>query len=158
MRLIDSVDGTFIERKASYGMLQGGGAKMGSEPNDRLKTGNGTGGAGDISKYARNLSKINLRKAKRKEVHYIKSTILPNTSNNAFGTKPILKLTSIPFNLFSSNYYIVNDDRNFVFDKISYIPNNKSLFYIFPFDNFIKLKHKEYSPFSYFFLFNKVAK
>ena len=50
MKLIDSVDGTFIERKASYGMLQGGGSKMGSEPNERLKTANGTGGAGDISK------------------------------------------------------------------------------------------------------------
>jgi hypothetical protein len=140
MKLIDSVDGTFIERNASYGMLQGGGSKMGSEPNERLKTANGTGGAGDVSKYARNLSKINLRKAKRKEVFYIKSTVLPNTSNDAFGSKPILKLKSIPFNLFSSNYYIVNDDRNYIFDKISYIPNNKSLVYIFPFDNFIKLK------------------
>ena len=140
MKLIDSVDGTFIERKASYGMLQGGGAKMGSEPNDRLKTANGTGGAGDISKYAKSSSKINLRKAKKKEVYYIKSTILPNTGDDPFGTKPILKLRKIPFNLFSNNFYLVDSDLRYTFEKVTYLPNNTSLVYIFPFDNFIKLK------------------
>ena len=82
-------------------MLQGGGAKMGSEPNTRLNTANGTGGAGDISKYSKNLTKINLRNAKKKEVYNIKSTILPNVGDSPFGTKAILKLKKLPFNLFS---------------------------------------------------------
>ena len=140
LRLIDSVDGSFIERKASYGMLQGGGAKMGSEPNTRLNTANGTGGAGDISKYAKSLTKINLRNAKKKEVYNIKSTILPNVGDNPFGTKPILKLKKLPFNLFSSNYYFINDNNSAVLENVSYIPNNKSIVYLYPFDNIINLK------------------
>jgi len=140
LRLIDSVDGTFIERKASYGMLQGGGAKMGSEPNTRLNTTNGTGGAGDISKYSKNLTKINLRNAKKKEVYNIKSTILPNVGDNPFGTKAILKLKKLPFNLFSSNYYFINDNNPATLENVSYIPNNKSIVYLYPFDNIINLK------------------
>jgi hypothetical protein len=110
MKLINNVDGTFIERKASYGLLQGGGAKMGSEYNPRLNTGIQNIGAGDISKYARSLTKIELKRAKRPEVINIKSTTLPTTGTDPFGTKPILKLEKLPFNLFSSNYYFINND------------------------------------------------
>jgi hypothetical protein len=144
LRLVDSVDGTFIERKASYGMLQGGGAKMGSEPNTRLNTANGTGGAGDISKYSKNLTKINLRNAKKKEVYNIKSTILPNVGDSPFGTKAILKLKKLPFNLFSSNYYFINDNDTATLENIQYIPNNKSIVYLYPFDNIINLKIIEF--------------
>jgi hypothetical protein len=140
MKLIDSVDSTFIERRASFGLLQGGGGKMGGEPNDRLKTANGTGGAGDIAKYAKSLSKINMRKSTKKEIHFIKSTILPSTGDDPFGTKPILKLRKIPFNLFSNNFYLVDSDLRYTFEKVTYLPNNTSLVYIFPFDNFVKLK------------------
>ena len=113
---------------------------MGSEPNTRLNTANGTGGAGDISKYSKNLTKINLRNAKKKEVYNIKSTILPNVGDNPFGTKAILKLKKLPFNLFSSNYYFINDNNSSTLENVPYIPNNKSIVYLYPFDNIINLK------------------
>jgi hypothetical protein len=140
MRLIDNVDGTFIERKASYGLLQGGGAKMGSEYNPRLNVGIQNIGAGDISKYARSLTKIELKKSKRQEVINIKSTTLPTTGTDPFGTKPILKLEKLPFNLFSSNYYFINSDQSYNFNNVNYIANNQSVIYLYPFDNIIKLK------------------
>jgi hypothetical protein len=140
LRLIDNSDGSFIERKSSYGMLQGGGSKMGSEPNDRLNTANGSGGGVDISKYSKNSTKINLKNSKKQEVFNIKSTILPNTGNDPFGTKPILTLKKLPFNLFSNNYYFGNNNSEVVFNKIPYIPVNKSIVYIYPFDNIIKLE------------------
>ena len=140
LRLINNVDGSFIERKASYGLLQGGGAKMGSEPNDRLNTANGTGGGGDISKYAKSLSKINLKNASRKEVINIKSTILPNVGDSPFGTKPILNLKKLPFNLFSSNYYAADNDTQLEFDNKKYIQNNGQIIYIYPFDNIISFE------------------
>jgi hypothetical protein len=137
MRLIDSVDGTFIERIASYGLLQGGGARMGAEPNSRLGTGNGSGGAGDISKYSKSSTKINLRKAKKPEVFNIKSTILPNTGDDPFGTKPILILKKLPFSIFSSNFYFIDSNIETVVNRKSFVPNNKSIVYIYPFDNFL---------------------
>lgn len=140
MKLINNVDGTFIERKASYGLLQGGGAKMGSEYNPRLNTGIQNIGAGDISKYARSLTKIELKRAKRPEVINIKSTKLPITGTDPFGTKPILKLEKLPFNLFSSNYYFINNDQSYNFNNVNYIANNQSVIYLYPFDNIIKLK------------------
>ena len=140
LRLINNVDGSFIERKASYGLLQGGGAKMGSEPNDRLNTANGTGGGGDISKYAKSLSKINLKNASRKEVINVKSTILPNVGDSPFGTRPILNLKKLPFNLFSSSYYATDNDTQLDFDNKKYIQNNGQIIYIYPFDNIISFE------------------
>ncbi len=139
LRLIDAVDSTFIERKASYGMLQGGGARMGSEPNSRLGTGNNSGGAGDISKYSKSSTKINLKYAKKPEVYNIKSTILPNTGDDPFGTKPILKLKKLAFNLFSSNYYFIDSNDEAIIDRSVYIPNNNSVVYILPYDNMLNI-------------------
>lgn len=139
LRLIDSVDGTFIERKASYGMLQGGGSRMGGEPNPRLGTGNKSGGAGDISRYSKSSTKINLKYAKRPEVYNVKSTILPNTSDNPFGTKPILKLKKLAFNLFSSNYYFIDSNDEAIIDRAVYVPNNNSVVYILPYDNILNI-------------------
>ena len=140
LRLIDNADGSFIERKASYGMLQGGGSKMGSEPNDRLNTANGSGGGGDISKYSKSSTKINLKSAKKQEVINVKSTILPNTGTDPFGTKPILTLKKLPFNLFSNNYFLTDNNIEIIYNKIIHIPVNKSIIYIYPFDNIIKLE------------------
>jgi len=81
-----------------------------------------------------------MRKSTKKEIHFIKSTILPSTGDDPFGTKPILKLRKIPFNLFSNNFYLVDSDLRYTFEKVTYLPNNTSLVYIFPFDNFVKLK------------------
>jgi hypothetical protein len=140
LRLINNVDGSFIERKASYGLLQGGGAKMGSEPNERLNTANGTGGGGDISKYAKSLSKINLKNATKKEVINVKSTILPNVGDSPFGTKPILNLKKLPFNLFSNNYYAIDSDVAQEFDGKRYVQNNGQVIYIYPFDNILSFE------------------
>lgn len=140
MRLVNFVDGTSIQRKASYGLLQGGGAKMGSEPNERLKTANGSGGAGDISKYARYLRKINLQKAKKQDVFYIKSSQMASAETNTNNAKAVLNFRKIPFILFSMNYYLLDSDLNFRSGGINYQANNRSLVYITPFDNFIKVK------------------
>jgi len=129
LRLVNSVDGSFIERKASYGMLQGGGLKMGVNT-----------GAGDISKYARSLSKINLTGVKKQEVINIKSTILPSVGDNLFGSKPILKLRKLPFNLYSNNYFLIDSNQSNEFNNVSYVANNRSIIYIYPFDNLINLK------------------
>jgi hypothetical protein len=139
MKLINSVDATFIERKASFGFLQGGGAKMGSEPNPRLNIANGSGGAGDIAKYARYLRKINLLKSKKQDVFYIKSSQLADTASTG-NAKGVLNFRKIPFILFSFNYYLLDDDTNFRVNGINYLANNKSLLYITPFDDFIKVK------------------
>jgi hypothetical protein len=143
LRLIDSVDGSFIERKSSYGMLQGGGARMGAEPNTRLGTGNGSGGAGDISKYAKSSTKINLKYAKKRDVINIKSTILPNSKSNPLSVKSILTLKKKAFSLYSSNFYFVNDNSDTIIGKIPYLGINSSLLYIYPFDNFIEIKINE---------------
>ena len=140
MRLIDNVDGTFIERKASYGLLQGGGAKMGMEFNPRLNTGIRNIGAGDISKYARSLSKINLQKIPSTEVINFKSSISIDTSEKMFKEVPIIKLERLSFNLFSSNYYFISSDKSLNVGGINYIANNKSLINIYPFDNVLKFK------------------
>lgn len=143
LRLVDSVDGSFIERKASFGMLQGGGARMGAEPNSRLKTGNGSGGAGDISKYAKSSTKINLKYAKKRDVINIKSTVLPNAKSNPLSVRSILTLKKKAFSLFSNNFYFVNDNSDALIDKIPHLGINNSLLYIYPFDNFIELKINE---------------
>jgi len=147
MKLIDNVDGTFIERKASYGLLQGGGAKMGSDYNPRLNIGIQNIGTGDISKYAKSLTKIELKRSRRQEVINIKSTISATTATDPFGTKPILKLKKMPFNLFSSNYYFIDSEQSYDFNNLIYIANNQSIVYLYPFDNIIKLKILDYSEF-----------
>jgi hypothetical protein len=140
MRLINSVDSTTIERKASYGLLQGGGAKMGSEPNTRLNTANGSGGAGDISKYARYLRKMNLLKATKQGVFYIKSSKVANAESNSNNVKSIINFRKIPFVLFSMNYYLLANDVNFTNNNINHLANLKSIVYITPYDNFVKVR------------------
>ena len=143
LKLIDSVDGSFIERKASFGMLQGGGSKMGGEPNDRLGTGNKSGGAGDISKYSKSSTKINLKYARKRDVINIKSTILPNAKSNPLSVRSILTLKKKAFTLYSGNFYFVNDNSNTIIGKIPHLGINNSLLYIYPFDNFIEIKINE---------------
>jgi hypothetical protein len=137
MKVIDFTDGTTITRKASYGLLQGGGQRMGAEPNDRLGTGNNSGGAGDIAKYSKKLSKINLKNAKKPQITSFKSIMLSTTGDDPFGTKPILELVKNPFSLFSTSYFVNDGNAKLTFDLIDFIPNNNALIYIFPFDNLV---------------------
>jgi hypothetical protein len=110
---------------------------MGAEPNDRLGTGNNSGGAGDIAKYAKKLSKINLRNAKKPQVTGFKTIMLSTTGDDPFGTKPILELVKNPFSLFSNSYFVNDGNSKLTFDLTDFIPNNNALVYIFPFDNLI---------------------
>jgi hypothetical protein len=140
MKVIDFTDGTTITRKASYGLLQGGGQKMGAEPNDRLGTGNFSGGAGDISKYARSLSKINLKGAKKPQIIGLKTIMLSTTGDDPFGTRPILELVKSPYSVFGDSFFVNDGPGPLNFGQLAYQPNNGSITYIYPFDNLITFK------------------
>lgn len=110
LRLININDNSIIERKASYGLLQGGGQMMGSQVNGKITTGNKSGGGGDISKYSASLSKINLKNAKKPEVVNYKEVTVPKVGMENFGTQPLLILEKIPFVIYSSSFDIIDDN------------------------------------------------
>ena len=140
LRLINIIDDTFIERKASFGLLQGGGQRMGAQPNGKLTTGNNSGGGGDISKYASSLTKINLRKSKTPEVINYKSVTQAAVGSDAFGTKAILTLEKIPFVLFSKYHNVIDDISSHQVSNVVYVGNNQLKINIDPFDNLFKFK------------------
>jgi len=140
LRLINIIDDTFIERKASFGLLQGGGQRMGAQPNGKLTTGNNSGGGGDISKYASSLTKINLRKSKKPEVINYKSVTQAAVGSDAFGTKAILTLEKIPFVLFSKYHNVIDDISSHQVNNVVYVGNNQLKINIDPFDNLFKFK------------------
>lgn len=140
LRLINIIDDTFIERKASFGLLQGGGQRMGAQPNGKLTTGNNSGGGGDISKYASSLTKINLRKSKKPEVINYKSVTQAAVGSDAFGTKAILTLEKLPFVLFSKYHNVIDDISTHQVDNVVYVGNNQLKINIDPFDNLFKFK------------------
>ena len=140
LRLINIIDDTFIERKASFGLLQGGGQRMGSQPNGKLTTGNNSGGGGDISKYASSLTKINLRKSKKPEVINYKSVTQAAVGSDAFGTKALLTLEKIPFVLFSKYHNVIDDGSTHQPNDVVYVGNNQLQIVIDPFDNLFKFK------------------
>lgn len=109
LRLININDNSVIERKASYGLLQGGGQMMGSQINGKITTGNKSGGGGDISKYSASLSKINLKTAKKPEVINYKEVTVPKVGMENFGTRPLLILEKLPFVIYSSSFDIIDD-------------------------------------------------
>ena len=140
LRLINIIDDTFIERKASFGLLQGGGQRMGAQPNGKLTTGNNSGGGGDISKYASSLTKINLRKSKKPEVINYKSVTQAAVGSDAFGTKALLTLEKVPFVLFSKHHNVIDDISTHQVDNVVYVGNNQLKIDIDPFDNLFKFK------------------
>ena len=115
LNLIDSVSGTKTTRKSSWGIIQE-----------------------DVSKYSKSLSRIDIKKAKKKEVYNIKNIIQSNVSNDAFGTKPILVLEKLPFNLFSSEFKVSTKSDNILFENKAWLGLNKTVIPIFPFDNILK--------------------
>ena len=110
LKLINIDDNSSIERKASFGLLQGGGQMMGSQVNGKLTTGNKSGGGGDISKYSASLSKINLKTAKKPEVLNYRDVIVPRVGKENFGTRPILILEKIPYVIYSNSFDIIDDE------------------------------------------------
>lgn len=112
LRLVNIDDGSVIERKASYGLLQGGGQMMGSQANGKITSGNKSGGGGDISKYSASLSKINLKLAKKPEVINYRDVTVPKVGAENFGTRPILILEKVPFVIYSSSHDIIDDESS----------------------------------------------
>jgi len=115
LSLVDSVSGSKMTRKSSIGIIQE-----------------------DVSKYSKSLSRIDIKKAIKKEVYNIKSIIQSNASNDDFGTKPILVLEKLPFNLFSSEFNISTESNSVLFENKTWLGLNKTLVPIFPFDNILK--------------------
>ena len=115
MKLIDSTSRSEIIRKSSWGL-----------------------NVEEVSKYSKNLSKINLKKATRTEVHNIKDILQPTTDNNPFGTKPILILEKLPFNIYSNEYLVYTGSDNVIFENKNYIGLNKTIVPLYPFDNILK--------------------
>ena len=140
LRLINIIDDTFIERKASFGLLQGGGQRMGAQPNGKITTGNNSGGGGDISKYSSSLTKINLRKSKKPEVINYKSVTQAAVGSDAFGTKAMLILEKLPFVLFSKYHNVIDDISTHQVNNVVYVGNNQLKIDIDPFDNLFKFK------------------
>lgn len=129
MRLIDSLDDSYIIRRASYGMLQD-----------------------EVSKYSLNLTKINLKNASKPKIYNIKSNIDPSLVglSNAFGritkVKPASKVTkqvvtiqkvNVPFPVLVDKYNIVGKSENEVFNNTIFYGTGKMNILIYPFDNVI---------------------
>lgn len=143
LRLTNINDESFIERRASFGLLQGGGQRMGSQVNGKITTGNKSGGGGDISKYSAKLTKINLKNANKKEVINYKDLITPKVGSDAFGTKPLLILERIPFVLFSRHFDVIKDPSSHQVEDKVLIGSNQLMVTIDPFDNFLKFSINE---------------
>ncbi len=130
LRMIDSVDGTSISRKASYGMIQD-----------------------EVSKYSNNLTKIDLTNANKQEVYNIKTILTPNTSTNPFGTKPILILDKLNFILYSQEFNVVNTKESTTINSKTWLGLNQISVTVSPFDNILKFiiykkdENGSYSPY-----------
>jgi len=143
MRLIDAVDDSYIIRRASYGMLQD-----------------------EVSKYALNLTKINLNNAHKPKIYNIKSNIDPslvgmansmgrissvpanraasgrlaNTNNNS-NNKPIVQIETVkvPFPVLVDKFNIVGKSDNASFNNTIFYGTGKMLITLYPFDNIFSI-------------------
>lgn len=127
LSLVDSVSGVRVSRKSSVGIIQE-----------------------KVSKYSKSLSRIDIKKAKKKEVYNIKNIIESNVSNDAFGSKPILVLEKLPFTLFSSNFLLFTGSDNIFFEKKAWLGLNRTVVPIYPFDNILKFSILEKEGSSYY--------
>ena len=114
--LIDAVDESKVTRQASYGMVQD-----------------------EVSKYSRYLSKINLRKANKEQVHKIKTINAPNTGDSV-GVSTELSVLKSSFIVYSKNYNITTDDTTINYKGKQWLANRSTVIDIFPFDNIIVFK------------------
>jgi hypothetical protein len=138
MRLIDSVDDSYIIRRASYGMLQD-----------------------EVSKYSLNLTKINLNNANKPKIYNIKSNIDPSLVglSNSMGritlqnsatkgktgrvtqtsNKPIIQIETVkvPFPLLIDRSNIVGKSDNASFNNTLFYGSGKITITLYPFDNIV---------------------
>lgn len=148
MRLIDSVDESYIIRRASYGMLQD-----------------------EVSKYSLKLMKINLESANKPKIYNIKSSINPDLVGvaNSFGVIPVnnnpksppvprVKLESVtnpnstsqrieenvvveqvkvPFPVLVDRFNIMAKSDSAILDNKSFYGFGKIQILLYPFDNIV---------------------
>lgn len=139
MRLIDSVDDSYIIRRASYGMLQD-----------------------EVSKYSLNLTKINLSNASKPKIYNIKSSIDPSlvgisnsmgritniktnksysgrVSNTNLNTNNIqIETVKVPFPVLVDKFNIVSKSDNAMLDNTLFYGIGKMTLILYPFDNIVK--------------------
>lgn len=156
MKLIDSVDGTHILRRASYGMLQD-----------------------EVSKYSANLMKINLSNANKPKIYNIKSNINPSlvgvsnshgiiniegsarshnesypvdgfdinngsvsnesingSSNNSIGEVTVEKV-NVPYPVMVDRFNVISRSDNTEIDDTGYYGYGKMQIVLYPFDNIV---------------------
>lgn len=141
MRLIDSIDDSYILRRASYGMLQD-----------------------EVSKYSLNLMKINLKNAYKPKIYNIKTSINPELVgiSNSFGIIPVKsdpksKPTSrisvdslmgtnnssttetikVPYPVLIDRFNIMAKSENSIIDSKNFYGFGKIQILLYPFDNII---------------------
>jgi len=136
MRVIDSVDSTFIIRRASYGMLQD-----------------------ELSKYSLNMMKINVSNVSKPKIYNLKNSIntgliggLSNTggvlnlggssnTNSTFNTGQngvIVETVKVPYPVLVDRFNIIAKSDNALFDNKPFYGYGKIQILLYPFDNVVK--------------------
>lgn len=143
MRLIDSVDDSYIIRRASYGMLQD-----------------------EVSKYSLNLMKINLKNAAKPKIYNIKNAINPDLVGvaNSMGIisvdnnpkKPmtnrilnnslisngnggvVVEQIKVPFPVLVERFNVMAKSDSSVLDSKTFFGFGKIQILLYPFDNIVK--------------------
>ena len=141
MRLIDNVDGSYIIRRSSYGMLQD-----------------------EVSKYSLKMMKINIANANKPKIYNIKSSINPDLVGvaNSFGVIPInsnpklnskprisieqlngqgnnvvVEQVKVPFPVLVDRFNIMAKSENTFLDKKKFYGFGKIQILLYPFDNVV---------------------
>lgn len=115
-KLIDSVDGSELERKSTYVFLQ-----------DK------------VSLYSKFLSKIDLSKSKKMEIYKIKGISTPNLDiNNPNTIHNNLNIVKDSFSLYSNSFNIVKDSSNSNYLGLKWLSNRQLSIMIYPFSNLLK--------------------
>lgn len=113
MKLIDAVDDSVINRRASYGMLQD-----------------------EISKYSLNLTKINLKNAWKPKIYNLKniSTGLIDNLNGQI----VFEKVEVPFPVLIDRLNVIAKSKNVQFSRDIFYGMGLLKIVIYPFDNVIK--------------------
>ncbi len=137
MRLIDSVDNSYIIRRASYGMLQD-----------------------ELSKYSLNMMKINVKNVAKPKIYNIKTSIntsliggLGNSNGNLVlgqsNTNPntivsqgqnsiVVETVRVPYPVLIDKFNIIARSENALLDTKTFFGFGKIQVLIYPFDNVVK--------------------
>jgi len=153
MRLIDSVDDSYIIRRASYGMLQD-----------------------EVSKYSISLMKINLKNASKPKIYNIKNSINPdlvgvansmgmipidnnpkrsimdritlnnNLLNGNGGNGVVVEQVRVPFPVLVERFNIMAKSDNAVLDSKTFFGFGRIVILLYPFDNIVKFSIASGTP------------